>query len=423
MKVLWLVNVLMPELAAHLGQPSGVFGGWLNGALGALQLTDTEMVICTTSDNGGMTGRYELEKGVYYIVKNDNLQKQQETFRRILDTEKPDLIHIFGTEFLHSWALFSVADRDRVVVTLQGLLSLCEPKVYADIPRKYCRDTWLHKVMRRLHKGGNSIELQHRAFQVRAPYEKLILENAKFINGLSDWGNAYVRTLNKDCALIPCGSILRDAFYDGSYWSAESCESHTILCIYSYPIKGFHKLLEAVNTVRMYYPDVKVYAIAKPNPYREYRGFKRKLMDIAPDYEWYVQGLIEQYDLKDHLVFPGYLNADEMKDYMLRSNVFVSPSSIEHQSTAVGEAMLLGVPTVISCVGDAENMVVHGKEGFIYSFDQTHMLAYYICQIFRDRELAEQLSVRGRAKASVLFGKGENTAMLLDMYRRIGGSK
>ena len=419
MKVLWLVNGIMPEPAVHLGMSPSVFGGWLVGALGALRSTDYELVICTTTKTDTLVGRYSLESAVYYIVKGGSLTEQQNAFREILTAEKPDFIHIFGTEFLQSWALFSVADPNKTLITLQGLLLFYKSKVYADIPLRFCKDNIFHKLLRLAHKGGRSIELQKRSFEERAQYEKRILENAKFINGLSDWGNAGVRMFNADCELIPCGSILRDPFYDGSHWNSSKCEPHTIFCIYSYPIKGFHKLLEALQIVRMYYPDVKVYAIAKPDPYRDFKGIKRKIMDLAPDYEWYVQRLIEEYGLRDNLVFPGYLNAEAVKAQMLKANVFVSPSSIENQSTAVGEAMLLGLPTVISCVGDAENMIAHGQEGFVYSFDQTQMLAYYICEIFRDKELAERLSEGARKKASVLFGKEENTRLLLAMYDRM----
>ena len=33
MKILWLVNIMMPELADHLGREATVFGGWLIGAI------------------------------------------------------------------------------------------------------------------------------------------------------------------------------------------------------------------------------------------------------------------------------------------------------------------------------------------------------------------------------------------------------
>lgn len=419
MKVLWLVNIIMPELAEILGRERSSFGGWLEGAQNVLLTNSFSMVVCTSSTDTKLVGRYFKGDTVYYVVDGNSISRMQDTFARIIHEENPDLIHIYGTEFAQSWALFTVANRNKTIITLQGLLFLCSSKVYADIPYRYCRDSIFHKILRLLHRGGNSIELQKKSFDKRIPYERQIIESAKYINGLSDWGNAGIRAINKECELIPCGSVLRNEFYDGTIWNVNSCEPHSICCIYSYPIKGFHKLIEALEIVRRYYPDVKVYAIAKSNPYRIYSGIKKFVMDLAPDYEWYVQSLIEKYDLKENIIFPGLVSAGKMKEFMLKSNVFVSASSVENQSTAIGEAMLLGVPTVISCVGDAENMIAHGQEGFIYSFDQTQMLAYYICEIFNDKSLASRISAGAHEKASVLFGKEENGKLLLDMYDKV----
>ena len=40
MKILWLVNIVMPELAEHLGRNPSVFGGWLTGAMDAVRQQD-----------------------------------------------------------------------------------------------------------------------------------------------------------------------------------------------------------------------------------------------------------------------------------------------------------------------------------------------------------------------------------------------
>ena len=52
MKILWLVNIVMPELAVHLGEKPSVFGGWLNGALDAARSAGHHITVCTTRSNG-----------------------------------------------------------------------------------------------------------------------------------------------------------------------------------------------------------------------------------------------------------------------------------------------------------------------------------------------------------------------------------
>ena len=51
----------------------------------------------------------------------------------------------------------------------------------------------------------------------------------------------------------------------------------------------------------------------------------------------------------------------EVKQRMLKSNVFVSASVIENQSTSLGEAMILGLPSVASCVGVGVSLALGGR--------------------------------------------------------------
>ena len=142
---------------------------------------------------------------------------------------------------------------------------------------------------------------------------------------------------------------------------------------------------------------------------------------MAPDYDWYVQGLIEQYGLKDNLEFLGYLSEARIKERLLQSQVFVSPSSIENHSTALGEAMILGVPAIASCVGGLQEMIDHGHDGFLYPFSETYMLSSYILRLFEDRELAMQFSREGRLHAQRTYGREQNCRRLLEIYKTIGG--
>ena len=105
----------------------------------------------------------------------------------------------------------------------------------------------------------------------------------------------------------------------------------------------------------------------------------------------------------------------------LRANVFVSPSSIENSPNSVGDAMLLGMPCVSSDVGGVKNLMEHGKEGFVYQADAPYMLAYYVCRIFEDEQLASLLGESAAKKAAATHDRAANTARLAEIYQEICG--
>lgn len=416
MKILWLVNIIMPELAKHLGGKPSVFGGWLSGALQAVRGSGNELVIVTNRERSKKPGRYDVNGVCYYITSGTDEASMRSAFREILSAEKPDVVHLYGTEFAQSWAMAQESDPEKTLVSVQGLVSYCIHHVYGGVPEALCRDTRLHRLLRKLNRGGESIELQRRRFEARAETEIKTLKRVRYINGGTAWGTACTEMINPEARQLPCELILRDSFYSEERWSYDSCEKHSIFTLYSVPLKGFDMLLRAMPQVLERFPDAKVYVMASKCKYRSYSGFRRWLMNKAPDYDWYIQGLIEKYGLKEHLVFCGYMGEQSVKARLLRTHVFVSASCIENHSTALGEAMITGVPSVASCVGGLQEMVDHGEDGFLYPFDEPYMLAWYICKLFSDRDLAEQFSRKGQLHANRTFNRDDNKKRLLAMY-------
>lgn len=419
MKILWLVNIVMPELAAHLGEKATVFGGWLNGAMAAVKKSGHKLVVCTTSAKAMDVSRYDLNNVVYYVSKRSDTDTMRRDFKEILDLEKPDVIHLYGTEFEHSWAMASISDPNRTLVSIQGLVYTYADHVYAGIPDSICRTTFAHRILKKIGKNLNSIESQRMSYLERSSAEINTLKRVRHVNGGTAWGDGCSRLLQPDVVLHQCGLILRDSFYGAASWDYDSCEKYSIFTIYTYPIKGFHKFLEALRLVVAQYPDTKVYVAGNKCAYRKFTGLKKWIMDRAVDYDWYVQNLIEEYGLKDNLVFLGFLNEEQMREMLLQSHVFVSASAIENHSTALGEAMASGVPSVASCVGGLQEMIDHGRDGFLYPFDETYMLAHYIMRIFEDRHLAERFSKEGRAHALRTYNREENCRKLLQMYETV----
>lgn len=416
MKILWLVNIVMPELAVHLGRTPSVFGGWLTGAMAAVKQSGHQLVVCTTEPNTAVAGRYEADGVTYYLTARTDVESMRKEFRAILQQEKPDVVHIYGTEFEHSWAMVQETDPEHTLVTIQGSLQYLKEAAYAGIPEKICKDNWLHKILRFLRKGGASIDLQKISFAKRAELECRVLRRAKYINGGSQWGNTVGWSINPDCIPLSCNLILRNTFYTDRVWEYDQCEKHTIYALYTYPIKGFHKLLDAMPMVLSRFPDAKIVTVGNHLTKRSYGKLKTAIMDKAQDYQWYIEKKIENIGLENHMEFLGHIDEKIVLERLLKANVFVSASALENQSTALGEAMILGVPSVASCVGAMQEMIDHGRDGFLYPFNEPYLLADYICRIFESRDLAEQFSREGRIHAQKTYNKEENCRKLLEMY-------
>lgn len=422
MKILWLVNIVMPELAEHLNGSPSVFGGWLSGALQAVRASGNELAVVVNKERTKQSGRYDVNGVRYYITAGTDDASMRAAFREILSAEQPDVVHLYGTEFPQAWAMAQEFDPEKTLVSIQGLVHYYAEHVYGGVPEPLCRDRLLHKLLRRLKKGGTSIELQRKNYLARADSEVRTLERVRWVNGGTAWGDGCARLIQPDVRLLNCGLILRDSFYGPERWSYDACEKHSIFTIYTYPIKGFDMVLKALRLVIRQYPDTKVYVAGNRCAYRSYTGIKRKLMDHAPDYDWYVQGLIEEYGLKEHLVFLGFLSEQQMREQHLKANVFVSASSIENHSTILGEAMISGVPSVASCVGGLQEMIDHGEDGFLYPFNEPYMMAYYICRLFEDPELARQFSAKGQAHAGRTYDRETNARKLIEMYQTINNT-
>lgn len=420
MKILWLVNIVMPELANQLGRNPSVFGGWLTGAKNAVHAAGQELVICTTEKRTDVQF-YDISSVRYYVIPSGSIEEMEAHFHTILKQEEPDVVHIYGTEFEQSLAMANSADVERTIVQIQGAMTCLKDVVYADLPEKVCRDTWLHRLLRQLHKGGQSIELQKQSFEQRAAVEKQVLRRAKYIIGGSEWGNSVAKAVNPNCTAFDCNLILRDSFYTDDRWSPESCEQHSIYILFSYPIKGFHMFLEALPLILRQYPDTIVNVVANQLPIRHYKGLKKMIQDAAPDYNWLIQKQIEQSGLQNHLRFVGHLNERQVKERMLKSNVFISASAMENQSMSLGEAMILGVPSVASCVGAMLEMINHGEDGFLYPFNEPNLLAEAVCRIFEDRNLAIRFSQKGHEHAAGVYDRKTNSRKLLGIYEQVMG--
>lgn len=411
MKILWVVNLALPEANELLGIKSSPFGGWLVNASQDLvnRFEFIDLTICYP-----FKGTKHLKKGkkiTYYSFSN-NQDNQIKDIREIIDSVEPDLIHIFGTEYKHSYYASKLAKNLKIpsIISIQGLVSIYSYHLNANLPSKVLKGKTL-----RNYVFKDNIEGQFKRFQKRGIYERKGIELSDNIIGRTTWDKAITHQINPNAQYHFCNETLREGFYKYK-WNIKNIEEHSIfLSQGGYSIKGLHHMINALPIIKKEFPNVKVYVAG--NDITDTSSFKLKLKQNY--YGKYIKMLIEKNDVKENVIFTGLLNEKQMIERNLKSHVFVCPSSIENSPNSVGEAMILGVPVVSSYVGGIPDMLEHDKEGYLYQSDSHNMLAYYVSKIFTDTNKTLEMSKNAQIKASKTHNPETNTNRLMTIYKEI----
>lgn len=418
MRILWLINVPLPEASILMNEQPSPYGGWLINAAKDLSMkNDIDLAVVFTGSNINNTVKLKGQNIIYYVceqVKDHNTKVINENyqFSNILKEYKPDLVHIYGTELAHTLSMVNACKKERIetVISIQGLVSVIARHMYANLPLRVIYGFTLRNLLNRDNVWGYK-----KLFLKRGENEVQALQKTKHIIGRTIWDRAITEQINPTAQYHFCNETLREEFYKHS-WDIESCERHSIfLSQGQYSIKGLHYMLEAMPLILNKYPDTKLYIGGKDITKAD--TFKDRL--LLTYYGKYIKYLIKKFNLQDKVVFTGPLDEKKMCERYLQSNVFVCPSSIENSPNSLGEAMLLGVPCVASSVGGISDMLEHKKDGYMYQTDAPYMLAYYVCEIFGNKEKALEFSGNAKLHARNTHDRYKNLEDIIAIYKKI----
>lgn len=406
MKILWLCNLMLKEISRCLGKEENPFGGWLDGSFRRLL------------EDGGyeLSVVFPYEKEVKGETDGFRFYSFREgacgnVLRSALAAEKPDVVHIFGTEYDHALEMSALCREAGIpaIIGIQGLIGECAAHYFAALPHKIVKRYTFRDFLKR-----ENLWAARKKFEKRGANEAELLRSAEYVIGRTDLDRAWVYALCPEAEYFFCNETLRPSFYRNK-WKLENCERHTLFVSQcGYPLKGFHLLLEAVAVLKREYPDIRVFTTGQ-NPAA--LPFKERIRRTS--YDKYLAELIDALKLQESVRFLGRLKEEEMCDRYLKSHVFVSPSSIENSPNSVGEAMLLGVPSVVSDVGGVRNLFTHETDGLMYPYDEPKVLAYYIKRIFDDDALARRFSENAQSHAAETHDAEKNHQRLTAIYRAV----
>lgn len=419
MRILWLINIALPEASVLFNEKLSPYGGWLVGASSLLSADDDiDFSIAFPKSELSDVRQLRGERINYYAFpplhkKDIEFNRPNAYLKKILEKAKPDIIHILGTEYPHTLAMVNTCDVSKVVISIQGLCSIIAKHYLSGIPSNVQRRFTFRDLIKQ-----DSLLQQQSKFLKRGSLEIEAIQKVQHVIGRTTWDRACTYKINPDAIYHHCNETLRHEFYKHE-WDIQKCEKHSIFVSQgSYPIKGLHYMLEAMPLILKNFPDAQLYVggtnITKSDTFKD----RLKLSS----YGKYIKDLIKRYNLENNVIFTGLLDEKQMCKRYLRSHVFVCPSSIENSPNSLGEAMILGVPCVASDVGGVSDMIQHREEGYIYQADAPYMLAYYVGEIFKNDEIAVQISEKARKHALKTHDPNENLSRLLEIYKEINSS-
>lgn len=413
MKVIWLVNIVLPMAASALQLPATYAGGWLEGQIQRLNNEDIEIFVISpvAADQEMMT--VDIGNTHHYLMPYDKMIEDR--FRLLIQQILPDVVHIFGTEFPHCLEMVKACeDGPPAVITLQGMVRQVAKYYFEGLPSKYQKPS-LYSIF----FSGNYILREHNIYESRGNLETEAIKRVNYIIGRTYWDQQRCLEINPQLTYFHVDEILRDAFYGGELWDYAKCKKHTIFVSQaSYPIKGLHQLLKALPAVIKKYPDTFVY-VAGDVPTAALGLFMRFLYPMCNEYQGYLNKLIKKNCLAKHIAYTGPLSEKNMKQQYLKCNIFASCSSLENSSNSIGEAMMLGVPVIASRVGGTESIFTDKQDGILYEFNDVQALSDGIMKLFEMQDSVTMYTRNAVSHAHQTHDRDKNTRDLINVYHQI----
>lgn len=418
MHVFWLVSMVLPQaaLACGLDSASDVSGGWLTGQLTALQGRKYLQLTVACVDGRRRKALCGTRDDVTY-----HILPETGALPRLLREARPDLVHLWGTEYAAASALLEAAREQNIpaLVGIQGVMQDCAAHLCDGVPEAYRHSTPLDRALDRLIPGAQLDKLQAN-FNALAQSEAALLGKARHVTGRTAFDRRAVAALAPGARYYPCNETLRPLFYQGPLWHPRNFGRAPVLLLSqgNYPLKNLHTVLQALPAILERWPDARLHIAGWPP--LDKGPLLRPLVDRLFPYQRYCRRLAARLGVSGHIRYTGPLDAAAMRQAYLDADLFLLPSLSENSPNSLGEAMLLGLPCVASAAGGIPDMLTDGVEGRLYGAAlDADALARTVTEVLTRSDGGAALGLAARTRALATHDPTTNAAALWGIYETI----
>lgn len=415
MKVLWF-SLTPCNGVGYIGN-KGVFAGWLQSLEAELKgVKDIDLSVCFVHSNPIKPFKYENVS--YYPVSrkwDGNILKKWlkmfywgtplvdasliSDFLDIVNKVQPDLIHIHGTE--ECFGLIQEKLEIPVVISIQGILAPYREKLFSGLTYSSIKKYQSFLTCLKL----SNIEHTKRIFDRTAKRERVILKNAKYVIGRTEWDKRVMSVLAPEAKYFVGNELMRADFYKKKWNKTKFNKKFTIISTVS---GGYYKGLELI------------YKTAKLLRHNNFE-FEWKVVGLDKDHRFVnLVEKIENLRAKDlKIIFEGRKNELALSELLVSADCYCQVSHIENSPNSLCEAMLVGMPIVASFVGGTDSLITNKESGVLVQDGDPYSYAGALLQLSNDENKASVLAEEARKIALIRHDKNKVVKEYLAIYNYI----
>lgn len=385
-------------------------GGWISSLQKVISIrNDIDLAIAFVMN--GQPKKVVRDGVTYYPIENPlagNFRKKLLSIRsspkkkdeirvikymEVVKEFKPDIIQVFGSE--SAYGLIAKETDIPVVLHIQGILT---PYYNAFLPpmvsmhNYFCVDRNIKKVYARWKVW--------KAQQHDANREIDIIKSVRHFIGRTQWDKNVTLLYNPKADYHYGSEILRDCFYEEG--QRQTPKENIIVSTISQPLyKGFDLILKSARLLKEEY--------GTPFTWKVFGNVDPTVVERMVH--------IRHEDVNVKLM--GVASAEQLRDAMLRSTVYVHPSYIDNSPNSLCEAQICGLPSVGTYVGGVPSLINNGQNGFIVPANDPYQMAFYVHELCQDKTLNTRMGNNAKSAALKRHDKTTIVNALVQTYHEI----
>ena len=263
----------------------------------------------------GYPGKFRFDVWTNYFINCFRISN-------VIQIVKPDLIHTHGTETCYSYAAIKSFPKDKVIISLQGIMN------------HILRDqvSWTANKMKNL--------------------ECFVINNGCHFIAKTTFAHQFIEQNNKSACIYHIENAVHDSF-----WRVGWCPQKNVVLFVGSVIKekGIENLITAVKTV----PNALLHIIGS-----------------GPEsYNRYLKKLVINLGLSQRVRWLGYLDSTNIAQEFSHAKVLVLPSHMENSPNVLIEAMSVGLPVIANDVGGIRNLLREYDRGSVINTNNINELS------------------------------------------------